>query len=775
MKRTICAVQLALAFALIVFAPHEAAAAGIKRYALIIGANDGGADRVRLRFAESDARSVARVLSELGGVEHGDQVILMTPQKEAIEKEIHNIDKQIREEKKRRTRTEFFFYYSGHSDEEGLLPSGQKLDYRKLRKLIDSIDSDVRIVILDSCASGAMTRLKGGKRRPAFMIDESTEVKGRAFLTSSSADEAAQESDRIGASFFTHYLVSGLRGAADTTQDRRVTLNEAYVYAFNETLARTEKTKSGAQHPNYDFQLSGSGDLVMTDLRGTTAGLIIDQKVHGRLFVRDSHGQLIVELNKPAGRAVELGLEPGQYTVTLDSGGRYLGGRIRVNKLGHVVFDESRLHVIDSELTAARGDIPSDNKRVRPEDKSDEDYEYVPLNVGLFPPISINGIYDRPILNNVSLGVLAAKSARLRGAAISYGFSYQTEDVVGAQGTMAVGLIKEGFVGAQAAGLTSITRLDARGFQGSGIFSYLGGDLVGAQISGIGQYSGGDVRGFKGAGIASISAGNVRGATASGIFSYVGGDLKGAQLAGVGNYSWGGIRGAQASAIANYAPYIYGAQIGLVNITRSKVDGVQFGLVNYCEDIDGAPIGMVSVVKNGTYALDFWTSDTALTNVGFRLGSKYVHNIIAFGWQPIDGKPKGMLGWGIGVHLPYERFWFESDFMFYGVGDSDDHSEDYCEEGDENSRTAENGEDGCVDPEKNFNAFSKIRLTAGYQITDHVSVYGGGAYNIGFAGSESDLDSRRLTWMPTEKIADEDDVVVHVWPGAHLGVRYNFQ
>jgi uncharacterized caspase-like protein len=61
-------------------------------------------------------------------------------------------------------------------------------------------------------------------------------MRGYAFLTSSSPDEVAQESDHIGASFFTHYLVSGLRGAADVTGEGKVTLNEAYQFAFNETL-----------------------------------------------------------------------------------------------------------------------------------------------------------------------------------------------------------------------------------------------------------------------------------------------------------------------------------------------------------------------------------------------------------------------------------------------------------------------------------------------------------------------------------------------------------
>ena len=154
------------------------------------------------------------------------------------------------------------------------------------------------MAILDSCSSGALTRAKGGARRPAFLFDATQDMSGHAFITSSSAAEAAQESDRIGASFFTHYLVSGLRGAADATGDGLVTLNEAYAYAFQETLASTENTQYGPQHPAYDISLTGSGDLVLTDLRAASAVLVIAEEVAGRLYVRDARGALVVELAK---------------------------------------------------------------------------------------------------------------------------------------------------------------------------------------------------------------------------------------------------------------------------------------------------------------------------------------------------------------------------------------------------------------------------------------------------------------------------------------------
>jgi hypothetical protein len=142
-------------------------------------------------------------------------------------------------------------------------------------------------------------------------------MRGHAFLTSSAETEAAQESDHIGASYFTHYLVSGLRGAADVTGDGRVTLNEAYQFAFNETLGKTAGSGAGAQHPSYDISLSGTGDVVITDVRHTTASIVLGESLDGRVFIRNAKQELVVELYKPQGRRVEIGLAAGEYEVRI--------------------------------------------------------------------------------------------------------------------------------------------------------------------------------------------------------------------------------------------------------------------------------------------------------------------------------------------------------------------------------------------------------------------------------------------------------------------------
>jgi hypothetical protein len=304
---------------LLALAVSTAAPPSVQRFALVAGANSGGARRPRLSYAVSDAERFEGVLLELGGVAASNAILLRQPGVRDLEAALDSLRDRV--EAARRAgagssgRTEVLVYYSGHADETGLLLGEERYSYRELRDRVDSIPADVRIAVLDACASGAITRLKGGQPRPAFLVDASSSMHGHAFLTSSSADEAAQESDRVGASFFTHYLISGLRGAADASGDGKVTLSEAYQFAFRETLGRTVETRGGAQHPSYDINLSGTGDVVMTDVRDTSAGLVLGEELVGRCYVRDAAHALVVELQKPKERAVELGLAPGAYEV----------------------------------------------------------------------------------------------------------------------------------------------------------------------------------------------------------------------------------------------------------------------------------------------------------------------------------------------------------------------------------------------------------------------------------------------------------------------------
>ncbi len=327
----------------------------LRRYVLVAGADDGGAERVQLQYATTDASSFASVLSDLGEVSDTDLIVLQNPSRTQLVEGIEALHDRI--EADGDARTEAIVYYSGHSDERGLMLGEERLPYNDFKRAVETLPSDVTIAVLDSCASGAMVRTKGGIHKAPFLVDESAGISGHAYITSASATEAAQESDRIQGSFFTHYLVSGLRGGADVDGNNRVTLNEAYRFAFDETLRRTEGTFGGAQHASYDIQLMGSGDLVMTDLRDTSAGLRLPPEMEGRFFVRDHQNHLQAELYKPLGQPVLLGLSPGRYQVSVEQEVHFAHAVVQLEEGDPMQLSPLNFVSLAPEGTTVRGDL----------------------------------------------------------------------------------------------------------------------------------------------------------------------------------------------------------------------------------------------------------------------------------------------------------------------------------------------------------------------------------------------------------------------------------
>ena len=171
-------------------------------------------------------------------------------------------------------------------------------------------------MVLDACQAGSLVRIKGGAPAPAFDVAPWEALpRGLAFLASSSESEVAQESDELGGSFFTHFLVSGLRGAADRDRNGRVSLGESYEFASRHTLAATATSPVGPQHPTFRFDLAGQQDIALTypGRLGTGLGRLVFDRP-GRYFIRQQNGgAAVTELLSNGGD--ELSLDPGGYEV----------------------------------------------------------------------------------------------------------------------------------------------------------------------------------------------------------------------------------------------------------------------------------------------------------------------------------------------------------------------------------------------------------------------------------------------------------------------------
>jgi hypothetical protein len=454
-------------------------------------------------------------------------------------------------------------------------------------------------------------------------------MSGHAFLTSSSEDEASQESDSLGSSFFTHYLVSGLRGAADSGQDGRVTLDEVYLYAREETLARTINTFAGPQNPSFDFQLTGTGSLVLTNLTVVDAAVVFDESVDGRLYVARSSGGLVAEVLKTEGEPLTIALPADSYVITLQGENR--------NYTHEVTLPSgSRAEVAGRDFRVAY----LDRNRVR----GNTDEQVAPLSISVLPGLHLVGD-DDPHTTTFSLGILVADAYRIRGGMLS----------------STLGVAREDLFGIHINGVAGIVGGNLYGYQSSGVFNIVSGNSQAVQIAGVFNQVGGSAGLFQTAGVYNIADAGFDGLQIAGVFNLSNGPLNGVQISGVYNRA-SQTRGAQIG-LVNVAGDVAGAQIGLINIGR-QVTGTQIGLVNISDEMYGVPIGLANVVQRGIHNASVWWEGEERTFFGVQNGSNIVYSLAYLGaargesWLDLE---EFTVGAGAGLRVERRPFYIDAD------------------------------------------------------------------------------------------------------------------
>lgn len=299
--------------------PVVAEALPQETWVVAIGNNRGDASDLALLFAERDARELADVLRNQGNVASDRVRLLIDEDAGTVRRTLGSLNSALRgRQQEGGPATALIVFYSGHADAEALHLRGTHLAMDELRGLVTESPATVRLFIVDACRSGAATRVKGARAAPEFAIklENRVEAEGTAIISSSTADESSQESDRLRGSFFSHHLVNALRGAADRNDDGRVTLAEAYAYTYAQTLRSTGQTLS-VQHPTYAYAVKGSGELTLTTLgdSGHSAGRLRLAGASTYLITEEKEaGAVVAEVTTPRERAL-LTLPPGRYFV----------------------------------------------------------------------------------------------------------------------------------------------------------------------------------------------------------------------------------------------------------------------------------------------------------------------------------------------------------------------------------------------------------------------------------------------------------------------------
>lgn len=400
-----------------------AAPAAARTVVVAIGNDRGLAGDEPLRYAERDATRFAEVMRRQGGVTPLDLVAIHGEDAAAVRGTLQRLNVQIRDDA---AGTALVVYYSGHADAAGLHLEDTTLAYDELRALVAGSPAQVRVLIIDGCRSGGLTRVKGA--RPAaesfvLRLDDHADVEGFAVMTSSAATEDSHESDRLGGSFFTHHLIAALAGAGDEDSDGRVTLGEAYAYAARRTLASSGRTRQ-LQHPTYAYQLKGRDDFVMTRLAdGRGAGWLVLGAASATYLVRQGseEGPLVAEVT-PERDAMPLSVPADDYFV-------------QVRFADH--YDEYRLAVAAGRSAALADQAPRRVAYARLVRKGGGHTSHGLHALAAVHPAPIDG-------HSLTVGAVAGYGLALAGATLTararFGESHAIDGIDGTLSAYAIGL-----------------------------------------------------------------------------------------------------------------------------------------------------------------------------------------------------------------------------------------------------------------------------------------------------------------------------------------------
>jgi hypothetical protein len=293
-------------------------------HALVVGSNSGGRGQAELRFAERDARRMAELLRDLGGFPAEQVDLVLAPSRSQLDHALDRLARRVADDVAAGRTPRVLFYYSGHARATALNLGAEEMPLVDLRARLQALSGGLTVVVLDACQSGAFSRVKGAAPAADFSYNSLARLSatGIAVLASSTGSELSQESDRLASSYFTHHLMVGLRGAGDTSRDGRVSLDEAYRYAYHQTLLATAATAVGAQHVSLEVDLKGQGEVAITQPAAATSHLELPAALSGEVLVeRRRAGAVVAELHKARGAAVRLALAAGEYRVLVRAPG----------------------------------------------------------------------------------------------------------------------------------------------------------------------------------------------------------------------------------------------------------------------------------------------------------------------------------------------------------------------------------------------------------------------------------------------------------------------
>lgn len=186
-----------------------------KTYIVSVGVSDYPGTKEDLNNSANDAVTIKDLYEKSNLAD----VVLLTNQSATLSEVIAQMKAQFARATKKDA---IIFFFSGHGLPGGFICYDHILPYKTINKVMAASPAKKKMVFADACYSGKAR--KSNKRSNAR-----TDVNIMFFL-SSRTDETSIENKAWRNGFFTGYLERGLRGGADSDNNRIITASEIFQF-----------------------------------------------------------------------------------------------------------------------------------------------------------------------------------------------------------------------------------------------------------------------------------------------------------------------------------------------------------------------------------------------------------------------------------------------------------------------------------------------------------------------------------------------------------------
>ncbi|MBM4123680.1 MAG: hypothetical protein FJ246_01790 [Nitrospira sp.] len=259
--------SLVLFLLLILAAPCLAAPPDLKQpnaYAVVIGISQYREEGIpKVVYAAKDAEAIAQVLEKQAGIPKS-HIKLMIDGK-ATGSDFHKLGDWLKI-KVRQADSTVYLYYAGHgtpdakTSEPSLVPWDGDPDFPNtlyplatLYAALEQLPAANIVVWLDSCFSGAEGRSVLAKGTRPFRLEMDklapSALKKVIVMAAATGKQMSSDYDKAGHGLFTHAVLTGLQGGADTDKNGLVTLQELYPYVKRQVVDTAAEELTREQTP----------------------------------------------------------------------------------------------------------------------------------------------------------------------------------------------------------------------------------------------------------------------------------------------------------------------------------------------------------------------------------------------------------------------------------------------------------------------------------------------------------------------------------------------